>query len=48
MKALADKIQASENHVLQYNRDRGSLVPWEWYVWIADSTLAVKYSIGLA
>jgi hypothetical protein len=47
MKALADKIQASENHVLQYNRDRGSL-PWEWYVWILDSTVAVKYSMGLA
>jgi hypothetical protein len=47
MKALADKVRTSENDVLQYNRDRGSLVPWEWYVWVTD-LIPVKYSIGLA
>jgi len=47
MKVLADKARASETDVLQYNRDRRSLVPWEWYVRITDSTL-VKYSTGLA
>jgi hypothetical protein len=46
MKVLADKVRASETDVLQYNRDRRGLVPWEWYVCITDSTL-VKYSTGL-
>ena len=34
MKAFTERIRACENDVLQYNRDRGILVPWEWYVWI--------------
>ena len=47
MKALADKVRASEIDVLQYNRNHGGLVPWEWYVQcITDPTL-VKYSTGL-
>ena len=30
MKALADRVRRSEVNVLQYKRDRGDLVPWEW------------------
>jgi hypothetical protein len=48
MKALADKVRASVTNVLQYNRDRRGLVPWEWCVQcITDSTRLVKYSTGL-
>jgi hypothetical protein len=32
MKALAERVGAPENNVLQYNRDRDELVNWEWYV----------------
>jgi len=32
MKRFADRVQASEKNVLQYNRDHGKLVPWGWCV----------------
>jgi hypothetical protein len=38
LKKLAAQVRASNNQVLQYNRDRDELVPWDWYVCIANST----------
>ena len=46
MKALAKKVEASENNVLQYNRDRDELVNWEWYVQRITDPALVKYSMA--
>ena len=38
MEVFAERVRASETDVLQYNRDRDSLVPWPWYVSTTDFT----------